>query len=334
MRWRLLRYDLPLARPLTTGLQGIRPGLILELTAPDGAVGLGEAAPLPGLHPADLSTVAAELQVFLERGHAPPSAVARFAVESAFLDLAAAQQGTRPARLLVASPAPCAPLNGLIDAHHDPVARARTLAAEGYGAAKLKVGRHDPAEEAAAVLAVRQAVPELALRLDANRAWSFEEARAFCLDIREAGIDYLEEPLADAARLEALYQETGIPLALDESVTEDLDLAALPEGVRALVIKPTVTGGLSGSLRLGTEARARGLLPVLSATFESSVGLRLLAEVACALGEGLPAQGLGTHDWLAEDVLEPPLRPQAGALYPMPRGRLRGTLAVIARGRR
>lgn len=318
MRWRLLQYDLPLARPLTTGLQGRRPGLILALSTEDGAfTGLGEAAPLPGLHPLDLRAAQAEIIAFFLDHRPPASAVARFAIEGAFLNLAACQQGIRPARVLAAAPAAAAPLNGLIDALHAPVARARVLAGEGYTAAKLKVGRLSLQDDAAAVWGIRQAVPHLALRLDANRAWSLAEARAFCRAIHGAEIAYLEEPLQDPTALSALFQEAGIPLALDESVTEDLDLDALPLGVRALVIKPTVTGGLSGAMRMATAAQQRHLLPVFSATFESSVGIRLMAEMACALGDP-PPQGLATLEWLAADVANPPLQPRGGALYPEP----------------
>ena len=328
--WRLWRYALPLARPLTTGARGLRRGLIVEVRDQDGATGLGEAAPLPGLHRADLDAAERELLAFLRQRQEPPSAVARFAVEGALLDLTAARLGRRPAQVLAEHPAAEAPLNGLIDAAHDPARRARELARDGYLAAKLKVGRRPMRDEIAAVRAARDAAPDLALRLDANQAWTLDEACRFCEALGDVDLEYIEEPLRQPALLGALHERTGVGIGLDESLAAEAP-CVLPEGARALIIKPTVAGGLSGALKLIDLARQRGLLPVISATFETSVGLRLMAELACAIGPGLPAQGLGTGAWLAGDVLDPPLQIAEAAIRPAVRGRLcRAGLVQVA----
>lgn len=77
---------------------------------------------------------------------------------------------------------PTAAVNGLLDCQGPPEEAAAEAAAllrrQPYAALKIKVGRRaDPLEDAAAVLAIRRAVgPTVALRADANRRWSLEQA--------------------------------------------------------------------------------------------------------------------------------------------------------------
>ena len=63
---------------------------------------------------------------------------------------------------------------------------------------KLKVGIGD---DAGRVAAVRAAVgPEMALRLDANGAWSVEEAVRAIDTLSPAGLELVEEPVHGLAR--------------------------------------------------------------------------------------------------------------------------------------
>ena len=71
----------------------------------------------------------------------------------------------------------------------------------------------------------------------------------------------------------------------------------------AAVLKPTLLGGVGATIRRAAEARSVGVRPVLSAAFESGVGLRGVAALAAATGAE-PA-GLDTYRWLAADVLGP-----------------------------
>ena len=77
---------------------------------------------------------------------------------------------------------------------------------------------------------------------------------------------------------------------------------------RKLIGKPVeaLIGGLAATLRLALHARSVGVRPVLSAAFESSIGLRGVAALAAATGAE-PA-GLDTARWLASDVLADPIR--------------------------
>jgi len=394
---RMERYQLPLRRALTTGSGAMmREGCLLEVKLSCGAVGVGEAAPLPGLHRETLAEATAQLAVVAEllrglqsssplpRGaallggslsawldralglraeHLLPSV--RFAVESAVLAALADAAGMSVSRLLSCGERACEEvvstgvcLNGLVPAGDDAVERAVALVEEGYTSLKLKVGRQGDegaAADAQRVRDVRAAVGgDVQLRCDANRAFGLGAAVEFGLAIADCGVEYVEEPCADPQHLESFFEQTGVPVALDESVDdgtfstaaaaaegEDEDEAGetaavllLPPsaGIAAVVLKPSVVGGLERAAALAHAARAQGARAVVSSAFESSVGLAACAALAAMLDaeqasgveeEGSmlrTAHGLGTHEFFEYGADTVPARaavaPSAGSLPP------------------
>ncbi|MEO0556939.1 MAG: o-succinylbenzoate synthase [Bacteroidota bacterium] len=322
----IVPYALPLTEPVTWG--GVahrqREGWLLRLDAEAGISGWGDAAPLPGFSRESRDESHHALQVLGEAlrgqdidpaqvllpfgaiaqgldamGH-PPSA--RFAFDLALADLAAQASGRTIPQILHPDPDVSLPLNGLLMGDSEAIlADAERLVGEGYTALKLKVGWGDPEAEAYHVQALRQRVGVgVELRLDANRAWSVEQATAFAGSIGGADVSYIEEPLAEPSGLPALWHDTGLAVAVDESVQESGE-EAIRGWAAAAVLKPTLLGGLSRTLRLALHARSVGVRPVLSAAFESGVGLRGVAALAVATGAE-PA-GLDTYRWLADDVL-------------------------------
>ena len=319
----LARYTLPLTEPVAWGTERHRQraGVLVRLADADGHTGWGDAAPLPGFSRETLAETRAALgkvapaltgrtldplavaadgpfHQALDAVGLPPSA--RFGLDLALADLAAQTLGRTLPQTLHPDPAVVLPLNGLVMGGDAP-ARALALAEAGYAAVKLKVGRQSVGADVETVRAVRRSLPAaVALRLDANRAWSWGQAVAFAEGVAGLALDYVEEPLAEPERLPELWHDTGLAVAVDESVTEG---AALRGWAEAAVLKPTLIGGVVATLRRAAEARAVGVRPVLSAAFESGVGLRGVAALAAATG-AQPA-GLDTYRWLAADVLPP-----------------------------
>jgi O-succinylbenzoate synthase len=323
----LYRYALPLTEPLALGDASLaeREGLLLRVRLEGGAVGWGDVAPLPGFsaetveeavaHARRLRTawtgqrlpgdsLEAVLQALPGLQEAPPSV--QFGGESALVEAVADERGTSPAQLLGADRDEVV-LNALVRTG-TPAAlaeRGRRLREAGYRAVKLKVGRDAPPAEAERVWALRRALgPEIELRLDANRAWSLPDAIRFWEAIDGADVAYVEEPVSDGASLPAFVDATGCPVALDETTRDrSIDvLAACP--VRAVVLKPTLLG-LRATQDWAIAARRQGAWPVLSASYESGVGTRMLLALAAALSEA-PA-GLLPYTRLATDVLVPRL---------------------------
>lgn len=156
----------------------------------------------------------------------------------------------------------------------------------GEKVAKVKVGLYEAVRDGMVVNLLLEAVPELTLRLDANRAWTPLKAQQFAKYVspeNRSRIAFLEEPCKTRDDSRAFAQETGIAIAWDESLREaDFRFAAEP-GVRAVVIKPTLTGSLARVKAQVDAAHALGLTAVISSSLESSLGLTQLARIAAWL---------------------------------------------------
>jgi len=215
------------------------------------------------------------------------------------------------------------------------VAREEELGASCRGptVVKVKVGK-DPAEDAwrtnsLADLLQQQRGSDARIRLDANQAWTVDEAVNFINNLTEvsiACIEYLEEPThweGDSAKMMNDWEEVSkktcrrMKLAVDESLSEGkISLSRLADcnaPIAALILKPALQG-LENTMELAEWARIRGIQPVLSSAFESGVALCHFAILAGAmtwdatgLAHGNSAcHGLGTFTRMAEDVLCPP----------------------------
>jgi o-succinylbenzoate synthase len=329
----LYRYRLPFAAP--QNLKGAtlhhREGLLLRLACEDGSEGWGETAPLPGFSKEDLDMAAARLRELAESviGRAPsdewvdqegrfsreldrlePAPSVRFGFELALWNLYAASSGTTLPELVAHRPRAAVPVNGLLSGPYDEVlGEARRMRDAGYRTVKLKVGGRAVEQDVGLVRALGEALGDaVSLRLDANRAWGFDEAAEFARGVAGGGFEYVEEPLADPARLPELVREFGVPVALDESLV-GIEPEALEEHryARAVVLKPTLLGGISRTLRVAGRALRLGMTPVVSSAYESGVGTAALVALAAGIGDLVVPAGLDTYRRLAADVLVSPL---------------------------
>ncbi len=189
-------------------------------------------------------------------------------------------------------------------------------AASGCRTAKVKVA--EPGQPAAADLARVEAVrdalgPGGRIRVDANGAWSVDQAALMLRAMAPSGLEYAEQPCATLAELAELRRRVDVPLAADESIRR----AADPLAVRAagaadiVVLKAAPLGGVAKGLRIAAEC---GLPVVVSSAVESSVGLAAGVALAAALPELPYACGLGTVSLLAGDVTAEPLAAVAGSV--------------------
>jgi O-succinylbenzoate synthase len=183
----------------------------------------------------------------------------------------------------------------------------------GFKAVKLKVGRLTILQDIERVRLARKILgDEIALRLDANRAWEWEDALKFAEAVQDFNIEYCEEPLLDSNKLEKLHLQSGMPLALDETLwsapTPKSDTPAKHvslSGIRALILKPSILGGWNNTKMWIEHAHKNGIHCVLSSCFESGLGLNWIAFMANELlSEKFPA-GLDTSKWFEQDLIEP-----------------------------
>lgn len=322
------RYRLPFTAPVRVGgdAHDHRDGLLVRICAGD-REGWGDVAPLPGFSETSLASAIKACRRWAEAetvrdarvewgdGRAsihrpgpalPPSAA--FGVEQALLTLAAHPHRKGIVDVLGEPRRRSIPINALTSAATDAVLDdARALCDAGYETIKIKVGRVDLETEAQRIRQVQDAVgADVAVRLDANRAWTPAAARRMANALGKPPIAYVEEPLADPSGLPSLVVETGWRVALDETVREiaptDLSDHAY---ATAIVLKPSLMG-LDASLRWMDAAADRGIRVVLSSAYESGVGLRMLIALA-ARTPTTEAAGFGPYRRLAADVLAPRL---------------------------
>lgn len=334
--WRIFRYRLPLAAPLALAGRIVREreGALVRVDSDTGASGWGDVAPLPGFSRESLGDAETELAALAKRlrGAAlhsrddvpswpepgtpgTPSPSVRFGIETALASLASQAGGETGAEL------PCfdgaVPVGGLLaGTPRQVLEHSRRLRDAGCRAVKLKVGTRPVPEDAALCRAVRAALGDgVALRLDANRSWDYGQATAFARALGAAGVEYLEEPLADPSRLEDFFDATGIAVALDESLLElapdDLDRR---RGVGAVVLKPTLLGGAGRARAWAARALASNIRPVVSGCFESGVATLALARLAWSVTGGAVPAGLDTYRWLDADVVRPRIPVRDGAI--------------------
>ena len=319
---RLIPYRLPLKRPWTAAATTLveRRGMLVALTA-DGLTGWGDCAPLPSSDDAAQARVFAALNAAIANvadmpvdalrsrlaGIAAPEA--RWALDTALLDLEARAQGRSLASLLGAPSASSVAVNAALGALDDGcAARAAAALEHGYAIAKIKVGVADVDVEIERLFRLqRETAGRLRLRLDANRAWSDADAWRFLSTVSSLPIEGVEEPLAapTLARLGRLQAALPFAIAIDESLPAlGIDEILAAHAVRRLVIKPARVGGIAATLELTEKARRAGIEVVLTSVVDSAVGVTAAAHLAAALPQadaGL-AHGLATGEWLADDV--------------------------------
>jgi L-alanine-DL-glutamate epimerase-like enolase superfamily enzyme len=326
---RTLRFRTPLRTAYGDLVE--REILELELEGADGVPGRGEAAPLEPYDGVSCERARAALQAYrpiLEAGDALqggelldacraadelPQALA--AVDMALWDRAARRAGRPVARLLTEPVLDEVPVNATIGAEDRAGAAASAGAASraGFGCVKLKVGIGD---DAGRVAAVRAALgPGADLRLDANGAWSVDEAVTMIEVLAAAGLELVEEPVHGLAALRAVRERVAVRIAMDESAAEP---GALASGAAdAVCLKLARCGGISGLLACATLVRASGAEPYVASTFDGPLGIAAALHAAAAL-RIRTACGLATLD-LFEDVDAHALAVRAGAIA-VPRG--------------
>jgi len=198
--------------------------------------------------------------------------------------------------------------------------RAGRMAAESAClTAKVKVAdpRSDLREDCRRVAAVREAMPDGHIRVDANTAWDVDAAvRAITeLDAAAEGLEYVEQPCASVAELAQVRRKVNVPVAADESVRRAEDPLAVARAGAAdlLIVKAQPLGGVARALEV---IDAAGLPAVVSSALDTSIGIGLATYLAAALPSLDHACGLGTIRLFQGDVSASPLLPVDGYLRP------------------
>ncbi len=266
--------------------------------AQGGVTGRGEAAPnafygetggtveavLPLLAPAltdpwDWEGLRTRLRAVMPFHH--PSV--KCALEMAALEWCARACGVPVWRLLGLSPAPLPESSFTVGLAELDVMRreARAAVARGHGVLKVKLGA---GRDEQIVEALREEAPGVALRVDANAAWSRARARRLLGVLEAAEVELVEQPLA-AEDLEGhaeLRRLSRVPIVADESLHRASDVPRLAGAFDGVNLKLAKLGGPLQALEALRLARANGMSVMMGCMIESSLGIAAAAHLAGA----------------------------------------------------
>ena len=185
------------------------------------------------------------------------------------------------------------------------VAQAKAMCeAFGYTSIKLKGGAFPPAQEVAAIFALREAFgPDTPLRLDPNAIWSLETATHWGKKM-EGVLEYYEDPVRGQEQMAALRKEVDIPLATNMCTTsfEDIPNSIKLHAEDIILSDHHFWGGLRASMELNRICQVFGR--GFSMHSNSHLGISMAAMTH--LGAAIPQldYALDTHyPWQAEDVI-------------------------------
>lgn len=300
----------PLKRPFKTALRTVTTAqtLIVKITASDGKVGYGEAAPTPVITGDTLPSIeeavnnvigpkiigmsltnAEDIKAVIDQSmvhNSSPKAALNIAVN----DLLAQMYGV--------------PLYQLLGGHSDKITtdytvsvgstdemihQAEDLMAQGFTTLKVKVGSDSEQDDLDKVVAIRKAVgPEVNIRLDANQGWHPKQAVAAINRMRDLnlGIQLVEQPVkaVDFDGMAYVTANTTTMIMADESIFSVADAARMIEmnGCDIINLKLMKAGGIDNALKINTLAETAGIPCMVGSMIESSVSVTAAAHLAAA----------------------------------------------------
>lgn len=284
----------------------------------NGVKGVGECTPYPRYGEsidsvmAQVSRIGEQLEAGLSRDalqHLLPPGAARNALDCALWDLEAKKAGRTLSEVvgsLLASNVTTA--QTVVIGTPDQMANsAKALWDNGARLLKIKLDDHLISER---MFAIRAAVPDATLIVDANESWQSDGLAARCQLLADLKVAMLEQPLPAAEDHALANFIHPLPICADESCHSRESLASLNGRYEMINIKLDKTGGLTEALALATEAKAQG--------FELMLGCMLCTSRAINAALPLTPQvrfaDLDGPTWLAVDA-EPALRFGTGTLY-------------------
>ena len=191
----------------------------------------------------------------------------------------------------------------------------------GFNCLKLKVGALPWAQELELLQTAHTAFPQSEIRVDANGAFTPTEALHKLESLASAGVHSIEQPLAphQEKELADLCRVSPLPIALDEELiyhalwTEQRE--RLLDNIRphAIVIKPSLHGGLLAAEHWAQAAEERCIQWWANSALESNIGRTTLAEWCAHRAPGR-LQGLGTGSLFTDDD-EGPLYTQGNCIF-------------------
>lgn len=184
---------------------------------------------------------------------------------------------------------------------------------QGYRSIKLKIGAIDFDKELELLKFIRSqfSSADVELRLDANGAFEFGEAKEKIKRLSEHDISYIEQPIRSGQwqEMARLCSESEIKIALDEDligVVHSEKKRQLIETIapQLLILKPALAGGFFSCDEWKSLISERGGAWVMTSALESNLGLNAIAQYTALENTSVP-QGLGTGQLFTNNIPAP-----------------------------
>jgi L-alanine-DL-glutamate epimerase-like enolase superfamily enzyme len=332
MQLQLRELDLPMRHPFTIahGTTTVQHNLLVELSQ-DGVTGYGEGASADAYPEFTASSMRAALEAArpqIEREHLDDPAqlwerllpalghnrFALCALDEAAHDLWGKLRGAPVWKLwgLELRDLPLSDYTIGMDSVEKMVVKMKEF--DGWPIYKIKLGTPD---DLAIVRELRRHTPAV-FRVDANTAWTADQAIAFAPELKRLGVEFIEQPLpaADWEGMRRVFRQSALPVIADESCLIEEDVPCCAGFFHGINVKLTKTGGLTPARRMIARARQLGLKVMVGCMNESSIGIS-------AIGQLLPLLDYVDMDGavlIARDVASGVHLEKGRAIYPEENG--------------
>ena len=193
--------------------------------------------------------------------------------------------------------------------------------AQGFRCIKLKIGGLDFKEECDVLREIRGHYPssDVTIRLDANGAFSADEALSKLQLLSKFEIHSIEQPIKEGqAEMRTLCEKSPILIALDEELIRHQLIDSKRQLLKDLqpsyiILKPTLHGGISGCDEWIELATSMGIGWWITSALESNVGLNAICQYTASHKISLP-QGLGTGA-IYQNNIDSPLTVSDGHIF-------------------
>ena len=288
--------------------------------------GVGECAPLPRLSCDDLTNYEEVLRGFCDEvertGEIPYEAMRDYPSMLFGLETAMTSFDNAFSRGEVGIP-----INGLVwmGTYEEMKQRIEQKLEQGFRCVKLKIGVIDFDAELELVKKIRSRYShhDVELRVDANGAFTFDEALYKLELLSQYALHSIEQPIKAGqwSYMAELCRESPLPIALDEELigVNDPDQKRQMLNIirpRYIILKPSLHGGMMGCREWIDTAREKGIGSWITSALESNVGLNAIAQLAADVyGDHITMpQGLGTGQ-LFTDNIDMPLEIRGDQLW-------------------
>lgn len=141
---------------------------------------------------------------------------------------------------------------------------------------KIKAGTTDDVEMIAALRKHTSSV----LRVDVNGGWALEEALVKIPQLKELGIELIEQPLAkdNWEGMKILYEKSSVPLFADESCVFENDVEKCHLHFHGINIKLTKCSGITPAIRMIQKAKELDMKIMMGCMNESTIGSAAIAQ--------------------------------------------------------